>query len=207
MAPQRSIYGALVEKMSRKTTRRKRIITYLCSSILGLLIVGGIVVFIIWLALRPHKPIYYVEYVSYPELSLKDTVLNSRMEVNLTTRNPNGRVGICYYKVEGFIFYGDQRIAGADIGPFYQGHKEVRVLNPTLTAHSFILNEDIARDLELENSAGTLELKLKLYARIRFKVGNWKSRHYNLRVKCDQLNVDRNNSANSFNHRRCGVYF
>nr|WIW57578.1 late embryogenesis abundant protein LEA8 [Pinus tabuliformis] len=187
-------------------SRRKRMISYLCSAIVGLLIVIGVFVFLTWLVLRPHKPRYYVEYASYPELSLTDRILNSKMELNLTTRNPNSRISIYYYKMEGYIFYGDQRIAGSDIGPFYQGHKTVRVLQPTLTAHSVILREDIARDLKLENSAGTLELKLKLYAHVRFKVGSWKSRHYNMRVKCDQLNVDRNKGGNSFNHRRCSVH-
>lgn len=207
MASKKSIYGELVQNMISKSTRRKRMITYLCSAILSLLIVVGVFVFVIWLVLRPHKPKYYIEYASYPKLSLPDRILNSRMELNVTTRNPNGRIGIYYYKMEAYIFYGDKRIAGADIGPFYQGHKEIRVLQPTLTAHSVILSEETARDLRLENSAGTLELELKLYAKIRFKVGSWKSRHYNMRVKCDQLNVDRNNGGNSFNHRKCGVYF
>lgn len=207
MATPKSIYGDLVEKMVRKNTRRKRVITYFFSTILSLLILAGLIVFFIWLALRPHKPRYYLEYASYPELNLTDRILSSRMELNLTTRNPNGRVGIYYYKMEGYIFYGDQRIAGSDIGPFYQGHKAVTVLQPTFTAHSVILGKEAARDLRLENSAGALELKLKLYARIRFKVGRWRSRHYNMRVKCDQLNLERNGGGNHFNHRRCGVYF
>ena len=68
--------------------------------------------------------------------------------------------------MEGYIYYDDQRIAGADIGPFYQVQKVVRVLQPTLTTHSVILIEYISRDLKLENWVGTLELKLKLYANV-----------------------------------------
>nr|WIW57579.1 late embryogenesis abundant protein LEA9 [Pinus tabuliformis] len=196
----------LVFQLNRRATRRKRMITCLYFTILGLLIVGGLLVFITWLVLRPHEPRYYLEYASYPELNLTGRIMNTRMELNLTTRNPNGRIAIYYYKMEGYIYYGDQRIAGSDIGHFYQGHKEVRVLQPTLTAHSVMLKEDVARDLRLENSAGTFELKLKLYARIRFKVGSWKSGHYNMRVKCGQLNVDRIKGGNFFDHRRCSVY-
>jgi hypothetical protein len=207
MASPRSIYEDLVEKMIGRNARRRRMITCVCSTILGLLIVVGIVVFITWLVLRPHEPRYYIEYASYPELNLTDRLINTRMELSLTTKNPNGRIGIHYYKMEGYIYYGHQRIAGSDMGPFYQGHKEFRVLQPTLTAHSVVLRKDIIRDLKVENSAGTLELKLKLYAKIRFKVGSWKSGHYNMRVKCDHLNVDRKKGGNSFNHRRCSVYF
>nr|WIW57585.1 late embryogenesis abundant protein LEA15 [Pinus tabuliformis] len=206
MASPKPIYGDIVDKILGRNTRRKRMIRNLCSTILSLLIVVGVSVFITWLVLRPHEPKYYVEYASYPELSVTDRILNSRMELNLTTRNPSSRIGIYYYKMEGYIYYGDQRIAGSHIGPFYQGHKGVRVLQPTLTAHSVILREDIARDLMLENSAGTLELRLKLYAHVRFKVRRSKSRHYNMRVKCDQLKVDRNTGGNSFNHRRCSVH-
>jgi len=193
--------------MASRMSGKRRMIMCLCFTILGLLIVGGVCVFITWLVLRPHEPRYYVEHASYPELSFTDKILNSRMVLNLTTRNPNRRIGIYYYKMEGYIYYGHQRIAGADIGPFYQGHKVVRVLQPTFTAHSVILNGDSARDLKLENSAGTLQLKLKLYAQVRFKVGRWKSRHYHMKVKCDNLNVDKNKGGNSFDHRKCSVHF
>ena len=60
MPSQKPIYGGLIEKLSGITTRHKRMITYLCLAIMGLLIVGGVIVFITWLVLCPHEPRYYV---------------------------------------------------------------------------------------------------------------------------------------------------
>ena len=89
---------------------------------------GAVLVFIKWLVLHPHELRYHVESLSYLGLSLNDRILNSRMALNLRMRNLNCRIVIYDYTMEGYIYYDDQRIVGADIGSFYQGQKVVRVL-------------------------------------------------------------------------------
>ena len=159
-----------------------------------------------WIALQPHKPIYYVDYASLSNISISHNVLNIRMTFNITAHNPNDCIGIYYDKMEGYSYYGYQRIAGAYIAPFYQGFKNTTILRPILTVHSFVLREDVARDLALENFFGGVELRLKLFARTRFKVGRWKSGHYNMKVSC-HVKVQMNGGFGSFQPKRCNVYF
>eukprot|EP01018_Ginkgo_biloba_P009157 Gb_14222 [translate_table: standard] len=190
----------------RGNSRRRRIITWACSLIFGVGIIGAAFVVITWAALRPHKPRYYVDYASISRFDISGTRLETAMSFNLTSRNPNHKIGIYYDRVEAYVYYEYQRIGGAYVAPFYQGHKTTTILRPILTGHSVMVEEDVSRDLTLERNAGTLELTLKIYSKVRFKVATWKSRHYTMKVKCNLL-VNVNEPAGIFDHKRCSVYF
>lgn len=187
----------------------------LCHSIVSLVIGAGFSILVTWLTLRPHKPRYYVDYASLSQLNITDKILNDRMEFNVTARNPNGKMGIYYHKMEWSVYYEDERIATGYEPPFHQGHKNTTFLRPVLTGHNYVISkDDIARDLGAldhhNSSRGTLQVKLKLHAKIRFKVWFCKSWIFKLRVQCDNLyvNFHQNNShgGNSFNRTACNVH-
>jgi len=196
-----------------KSNRGKR---GLCRCILSQVIGLGVSVLIAWLTLRPHKPRYFVDYASLSQLNITDKILSDRMEFNVTVRNPSRKMGIYYHKMDWNAYYENEIIANGYMLPFHQGHKNTTFLPPVLTGHGYaISSEDIARDLgalNQRNSSGgaNLEVKLKLHAKVRFKVWFCKSWDFKMRVECDNIyvNVHHNNShaGDSFNRTTCSVH-
>lgn len=193
---------------------------FLCQKIVGLVIGAGMSIFLAWLILRPHKPRFYVDTVSLSQLNVTDRIVNSRMDFNVTVRNPNGKLGIYYHKMEWNVFYEDDRIASGYLPPFHQRHKTTTVLQPVLIGDNYEINsDDIARALAALDSP--LELRLKLHANVRFKLGFCKSWNYKMRVEChhiyiaqkyseqrfkSEIRVTENDGDNSINQRiRCKV--
>nr|WIW57590.1 late embryogenesis abundant protein LEA20 [Pinus tabuliformis] len=190
-------------------TKGKRV-KLLVAAVGGIIVLLGLVALITWLALRPQKPKYYLEYGSVAQLQIsKVGLVNSKVLFNITTRNPNKRVAIYYDKIDAFLLYDGQEIAWASIPPFFQGHKNTTSLHASLSGYFVALEPDTSRDLKLEHSSGKVDMGLRLYARIRFKRGSWKSRHYTLRVKCRHLTLDvvaNGDTAGSFEPMKCHVH-
>lgn len=182
----------------------------LLAAVGGIIVLLGLVVLITWLALRPQKPKYYLENGSVSQFQVsKVGLVNSRVLFNITTRNPNKRVAIYYDKIDAFLLYDGEEIAWASIPPFFQGHKNTTSLNASLSGYFVSMDADASRDLKLEYSSGKVDMGLRLYARIRFKRGIWKSRHYTLRVKCRHLTLhvkQNGDTAGSFKPMKCHVH-
>jgi hypothetical protein len=167
----------------------------------------GFSLLLAWLMLRPHKPRYYVDYASLSELNITEKIPNSRMEFNVTVRNPNGKMGIYYHKMDWNVYHEDQRIASSYLPPFYQHHKNTTFLHPVVTGQQNLTS----RNDQKNSSRGALEMILRLHSKVRFKVWFLKSWDFKMRVKCDHIyvNVYQNNShgVNSFNRTTCSVHF
>lgn len=176
----------------------------------GIIVLLGLVALIAWLALRPQKPKYYLESGSVSQFQIsKVGLVNSRVSFKITTRNPNKRVAIYYDKIDAFLLYDGQEIAWSSIAPFFQGHKNTTSLHTALSGYFVPLDAGSSRDLKLEHSSGNVDVDLTLYARIRFKRGSFKSKHYTLRVKCRHVTLDgaaKGGTAGSFKPMKCHVH-
>nr|WIW57600.1 late embryogenesis abundant protein LEA30 [Pinus tabuliformis] len=174
---------------------------------LGTIVVLGLAVLITWLALKLEKPKYDLEYGSVSQFQIShDGLVNSKFFFNITTRNPNKKVAIYYDNIDAFLLYDDEEIAWASIPPFFQGDKNTTSLYTPLSGYSVSLQPGTSRDLKLEHSSGKVDLVLRLYARIRFKRGNWKSRHYTLSVKCRHLVLDLADKGDTVGRMKCHVH-
>ncbi|KAL3324775.1 hypothetical protein AABB24_038735 [Solanum stoloniferum] len=164
-------------------------------SLLTLLIIVGIVVLIIWLVLKPHKMVYSVENSSIHDYNLTNSNhLNANFNFTLRAYNPNKRISIYYDNIEVKLIFNSQPIALNNIvEPFYQPRRNVTHLNVSLLTNDVALYENIARDFKTQRSGGDVEVEVKIRAKIRFKVGAWKSNHRKLKILC----IPRVNFSNS----------
>ncbi|CAN4120405.1 unnamed protein product [Withania somnifera] len=170
-------------------------------SLLTLLIIVGIVVLIIWLVLRPHKILYSIENSSIHNYNLtNNNHLNANFNFTIRAYNPNKRVSIYYDYIEVKLFSDSQSIAFNNIiQPFYQPHRNVTHLNVSLSVNDVALYEDIAHDFKTQRSSGNVEVEMKIRAKIRFKVGKWKSSHRKLKILCTPR-VNFSNSRKILSH-------
>eukprot|EP01018_Ginkgo_biloba_P018520 Gb_00667 [translate_table: standard] len=190
--------------MARKILYEHPRLRFLCAIVSGLIVVVGLTVLIIWLSLQPHKPKYYLDYGSVSQFKItSDGLVDTNVRFNITTRNSNRRIGIYYDRIQLFLLYDDEEIGWASLSPFYQGHKNTTFLHANVAGQLVSLHPDVSRDLKLEHSSGKVDLMLRLYARIRFKVGSWKSKHYTLKMKCKHAIM--HVQGGSFDHQKCKV--
>ncbi|KAK4286400.1 hypothetical protein QN277_002960 [Acacia crassicarpa] len=185
--------------------RRPGLIRYISIAILALIVLAGIAVLIIWLVVKPRRFEYSVEDASIHNFNLTDANhLYANFDFNIRAYNPNSRVSIYYDTVEMSVVYEDQTLATNAIQPFFQSHLNVTNLQVKLTAKTVALYGSLPKDLKLERRSGDIELDVWIKARIRFKVGLWKSRDRTMKIFCSPVLVHFSRSKN-FERTFCGV--
>ncbi|KAF9599026.1 hypothetical protein IFM89_033371 [Coptis chinensis] len=175
-------------------------------AIIAILVLVGLVVLITWLVIRPKKLVYTLESGRVSGFGLHRDQLNGTFDFTLKAYNPNRRVGLYYDSIQVTVSYDYETIAFQTLKPFFQPRHNVTHFEVKTVAQSVALLPSVAKDLRLEKSSGEIELKIRLKARIRFKVGIWKSSHYNLKVVCSQVEVHPN-STKAFKGKKCDVDF
>nr|WIW57624.1 late embryogenesis abundant protein LEA54 [Pinus tabuliformis] len=152
-------------------------------SLLMLLFIVPFVILIIFLALHPHKPGFYLQNATVSVLNVSDILLTSSLQFTVVSRNPNDRIGVIYDSLSTYALYLDQQItAKFSLPPFYQYPKDISVLAPILYGNSVPLAPLVFELLNYESLKGSLRLSLRMNGRVRWKVGSWRSGHYHLYV-------------------------
>lgn len=176
--------------------------------LLALIVLVGLTVLIIWLTIRPRKLVYTIENGSIRNYNLSNgNHLNATYNFLLTAYNPNKKVSIYYDKVDINVLHDDETISRGTINPFYQPKRNTTCFKLNLASHDVVLLDPVARDIKVERSSGKVELRVKLKARIRFKVGVWKSRHFRMKVSCAPIMVHFSSSSKVFQKSKCDVDF
>lgn len=143
------------------------------------------VVFVIYLALHPHKPRFYLQNATVRQLNLSNGLLTSSLQFSVVSHNPNNRIGVIYDDLNTYASYLGQQITGeCPLPPFYQDHNDINVLAPILNGNAVPLATFVCEHLNYERQNGLLSLTLKMDGRVRWKVGTWTSGHYHLNVNC-----------------------
>ncbi|KAL5580150.1 hypothetical protein UlMin_012592 [Ulmus minor] len=187
------------------TTRQKpSLLRILAIVLLTLIVLVGLAVLIFWLIVKPKRLVYSVEDGSIRNFNISNDHLDSYFEFTIRAYNPNKRVSIYYDSIESRVDYDDQTLAYNVVQPFHQPHKNVTRLDVKLRARSTALLNAVSKDLRLERSSGKIELSVVLKARIRFKVGAWKSTHRTLEVFCSPILVHFS-KPKSFERTYCDV--
>ncbi|KAG9455043.1 hypothetical protein H6P81_007947 [Aristolochia fimbriata] len=163
------------------------ILNFLFKLIVSLIIIVGVILLVVWLALRPAKVKVHVEAADLSGFNLTDgNVLRYNLSLSVSIRNPNKRVGIYYDRLEARAFYQGQRLESRFLPTFYQGHKNTTVVYPAFNGQQLlVLGSKEVEDFEEERRKGTYEVDVKIYARVRFKIGGFKTKHFTPDAECE----------------------
>ncbi|KAI3523358.1 hypothetical protein L1887_01422 [Cichorium endivia] len=185
---------------------RSKLVRLIAIVLLALIVLVGLVILIIWLTIKPKKLVYSIDDGSIHNYNLSNgNHLNSTYNFILRAYNPNKKVSIYYDKVDIAVLYDDETLTRGTIDPFYQPKRNATRFMLNLASHDVLLPDQIARDLKVERTSGRVEMTVKLRARIRFKVGVWKSRHYHMKVSCAPIMVHFSTSSKGFQRTICDV--
>ncbi|KAI3461356.1 hypothetical protein Pfo_018019 [Paulownia fortunei] len=168
--------------------RHSALVRCIAGVLLALIILTGLIVLIIWLAVQPKKLKYSLEQGSISGYNLTNDHLNANFHFVLRANNPNRRISLYYDRIDVTVLYEDQKLSINNVHPFYQPRRNVTHLDMDLVAKDAALYGAVARDLRMEKASGSVDLDVKIRAKIRLKVGVFKI-HRKLKVLCGPVTV------------------
>ncbi|CAN0900539.1 NDR1/HIN1-like protein 1 [Linum grandiflorum] len=160
--------------------------TYIIMAVAALSLIG-LTILILWAILRPTKPTFLLQDATLYAFNLTNSnlFLTTTLQVTLSSRNPNRRVGVDYTRLGIYASYRNQQITLATQLPQgYVGTKDVTVWSPFLYGETVPVSPTLVQAVSQDLSAGVLILNVKVYGRLKWKVGSWLSGKYHLAVNC-----------------------
>ncbi|KAJ0970163.1 hypothetical protein J5N97_023040 [Dioscorea zingiberensis] len=177
----------------------------ICITFLILIIIFGITILIIWLIIRPAPIEYTIEDAKVHNFNISsNNALNATFNLTFMSNNRNNKIGLWYDSIDITIWYDNQMVAFGESSPFFQPKKNETTINVDAVAQSTPLMTSVAKNLKKDRSFSEVNLVVKLHARIRFKVGAVKTKHYVMRVECSPVTVNFSSKAR-FDRKSCDV--
>ncbi|WOH06221.1 hypothetical protein DCAR_0625644 [Daucus carota subsp. sativus] len=159
----------------------------LCACLLVFCFIILLVFLITWAILQPKKPRFMIQDATIYafKISSSPDLFTSNLQVTISSRNPNSRIGIYYDKLDIYASYRDQQITYFTAAPAsYQGHKTDTVWSPFVYGTSVPVAPANADALSKDQANGAISLMIKINGRVRWRVGSFISGHYHLHVSC-----------------------
>ncbi|KAL1188326.1 NDR1/HIN1-like protein 26 [Cardamine amara subsp. amara] len=187
------------------TTRVSKVI---CAIFLSLLLCLGIIFFILWISLRPHRPRVHIRGFSISGLSQSDGFETSHISFKVTAHNPNTNVGVYYDSMQGSVYYKEKRVGSTKLThPSYQGPKNTSWIDGALRGSTMAVNKDRWMEIERDRNQGKIVFRLEVVSVIRFKVYTWHSKSHKMYANC-YIEVGWDGMLLSgTKDKRCPVYF
>ncbi|XP_020233880.1 NDR1/HIN1-like protein 10 [Cajanus cajan] len=171
--------------------------------ILSVVIIVGIAVFLVWLIVRPNVVKFHVTDATLTQFNYTGNTLHYDLALNVSVRNPNKRVGIYYDRIEARALYHDARFDTELPSPFYQGHKSTNVISTVFKGQQVLpLTADQTSLFKKDNATRVYPIHVKMYLRVRFKLGLLKTMTLKPKVSCD-LQVPLQGTAGVFQTTKC----
>ncbi|KAF6158345.1 hypothetical protein GIB67_022425 [Kingdonia uniflora] len=185
-----------------------RVFKIICAVFLNLVLLLGIIAFIVWLSLRPHRPRFYISSFSIPSLNQENGFENAQISFDETVRNANHDIGIYYDAMTATVYYRDKSIGETPLlYPFYQPSKNTTLIHGELSGATLTVNSDKWKEFLEDRRKGTVIFRLDISSRIRFKVKRWNSRHHKMHTSCDVRMGSDGVILPTWKDKRCPVYF
>lgn len=174
---------------TQQPARHFNIVRFVATCLLALIVLVALAVLITWLVVRPKKLVYTIENGSVQNFNLTNNNLNATFDFVLRAYNPNSKMSVYYDYIESTVTYEDQTLAFNTFDPFFQPHRNVSRVESKYVALNSALSPSTFKDMRIEKTSGEIEVDVRYKAKIRFKVGIWKSSHRTLRIVCSSVAV------------------
>uniref|UniRef100_A0A0E0ECE0 Late embryogenesis abundant protein LEA-2 subgroup domain-containing protein n=1 Tax=Oryza meridionalis TaxID=40149 RepID=A0A0E0ECE0_9ORYZ len=185
-----------------------RCINFLCAVLLTMVLVAGIIMFVLWLSLRPHRPRFLLDDFTIPNLNRQSGAVNLPVRFTVDERNPNQKIGIHYGTIYGSVYYNDLLVAsGPVVQPFYQQPKGDTPLLGQLTASGPTPGDPAWQRFAGDAAAGSVALRLLLNSTVRFQVQMWDTREHHMKVDCEFGLRGDGTLQQGDKNKQCTLYF
>ncbi|CAK9320207.1 unnamed protein product [Citrullus colocynthis] len=166
--------------------KRPKLIRRIYAGVLIFLFLVLLTILLIWAILQPTKPKFIIQDATVFIFNVTAAnFISSSIQVTVSSRNPNDKIGIYYDRLDVYAVYRNQQITlRTVIQPTYQGHNDLNIWSPFLVGNAVPISPYNGAALNQDQAVGTVQLSIKLDGRVRFKVGTFISGRYHLNVDC-----------------------
>ncbi|RDX76938.1 NDR1/HIN1-like protein 10, partial [Mucuna pruriens] len=183
--------------------------------VVAVVVLVGLAILIFWLVVQPRSFKFYVTEANLTQFEYytNNNSLHYNMVLNFSARNPNKKLSIYYDKVEALAFYEGAWLGNSDVithmNSFRQYKKSTNPMSAVFSGQKVVLlNYDQVSQLDQDKSDGVYDMYVRLYFRIRFRLGDVISRRYKPKVKCDIIvPIDKIGTVTLFEPTKCHVDF
>lgn len=180
----------------------------LCSILISLLVIVGVVALILYLIFRPRMITATVDSASLVQFSLApNSALSYNLTVAMTVRNPNKRVGLYYDNVESLAYFEDQRFGYAQLDSFYQATEVSTQVTPQFHGQQPLEGDVTAANFRSQQTDGKFSVDVKLNAKLRVKVWAFKVPVHKTKINCPLSIPAPGNTSATFQPTTCKVWF
>lgn len=165
---------------------RKKLYCYIFIGVSAFVVAVLFIILLVWLILRPTKPHFVLQDATVYAFNLTaPNFLTATLQITLSSRNPNGRIGVYYDRLDVYAAYHSQQITPATRLPAsYQGHKDITVWSPFLYGSAVPVAPYLAESLNHDQLTGTVLINVRVDGRVKWKVGTFVSGSYHLYANC-----------------------
>ncbi|TXG73539.1 hypothetical protein EZV62_002118 [Acer yangbiense] len=154
--------------------------------VIALVVAVLLVIFLFWIITRPTKPTFVLQDATLYAFNLSyPTTLTTDLQITISSRNPNQRIGVYYERIDVYASYRNQQISLPTMLPAtYQGHKDINVWSPFLYGNAVPVSPYVAEALSQDLNTGMVLVNIMVDGRVKWKVGTWMSGKYHLHANC-----------------------
>lgn len=165
---------------------QKELVRNIIYGIMALVVIILIIIFLFWVITKPTKPAFVLQDATVYAFNLSSpNTLTSRLQVTLSSRNPNDKIGIYYDRLDVYASYRGQQISLATMLPAsYQGHKDINVWSPYLYGNAVPISPYLCDSLTQDLNTGMVLVDIKINGKVRWRVGTFVSSRYHLNGNC-----------------------
>ncbi|XP_071709178.1 NDR1/HIN1-like protein 26 [Rutidosis leptorrhynchoides] len=191
-----------------KESLSTRVSKLICAVFLSLLFIVGLISFILWLSLRPHRPRFHIHQFSFPSLAQENGFASAQATYNVTARNSNLNIGISYDTMHVTLYYHNQNIGEKPSLPaFYQSPKTSTIIQDTFVRPTLVIDEALWAQIVADRMRGKVLFRLEVASAIKFKVMRWQSKWHKMHANCEIGVGPDGLLIASYTIPKCPVYF
>ncbi|KAL1338350.1 hypothetical protein HN51_033005 [Arachis hypogaea] len=182
-------------------------------ALIVLVVIAGV---IFYLVVQPRIFKFYVNdaEITQFDYNTNTTQLRYNMVLNFTAHNPNKKLSIYYDKVLAKAFFMDTQFGSADVITFMNSFRQYKKQSNAMSGvfsgqQNIFLDYSRYSQISDDKNSRSFDIYVKLYFRMRFRLGDLITRTYKPKVKCD-LKVPFINGTNaftSFTPTKCDIDF
>ncbi|XP_004496781.1 NDR1/HIN1-like protein 26 [Cicer arietinum] len=187
------------------TTRVSKMV---CTVFLSLLAIIGLIIFIIWLSLRPHRPRFFIHEFTLPGLAQQSSYGNAQVTFKVNARNSNQNIGVYYESMDGSVYYRNQKIGSIPLlSSFYQGPKNTTEVDGVFSGTTLTISSQGWSEIQNDRDDGSVMFSLELTSVIKFKISTWGSKRHKMHANCDVAVGPDGSLLHIYKDKKCPVYF
>ncbi|KAK1311650.1 hypothetical protein QJS10_CPA07g00303 [Acorus calamus] len=154
--------------------------------LMALILAAAIAAGVFWVLYRPHRPDFTVSSFSLSAFNFSSSGrLDSRLDVNVTTRNPNKKIVFVYDQISiSASASNGAQIGSGSVPGFVHPTKNTTRIKASVSGSGTAVDPSLASDLK---GKSTVALEIVLETKVGVKIGELKTTRVGIRVTCDGI--------------------